>query len=503
MKKVKTETEAKEKMNPKKKKKIIKRSIIAGVLVLVIGGGVLFSVTAKNAKMPVTTIKIGVGDIEQTLNTSGNVKSEISKTYFPPAEVAIEDLQVSLGEAVKEGDKLLGYNTKIVEFNKSKAELQENANKNGLMDSVSESTKQQDKYNQAVMYIATVEPMIVSQKEYINNIETYLEDKNSKEKVKLYNEQYSIQKEINYLNEEAKREATDGVVHGLAKLNNQLEAINFDLKLMEEDAETTEIERNIIKEKNKLTDLEDFLKKQEALRDGSENQVLSGYDVEKLKAENELAQLEADKAVKDLEEVLNGVTADFDGIITELGVEEGALATQSTKVLKLESSKNVKITFSVSKYDLEKIKVGQKADVTISGYSYQGTLSKINRMATTNSAGSQVVEAEVHIDNPDDNIYLGVEGKVNIHTATVSNAIILPVELVNADQDGDFCFVVENEMIAKRRIVTGISSDSMIEVKEGLKEGDEVVSPVGMGITEGLPVTVLRDESTSVEVSTE
>lgn len=485
------EKKVRTKMEPKKKKKIIKRSILGGVVVLAAAGFVFSSVKAKNTKMMVPTVKIGKEDIEESINTSGNVKSELSKTYFPPAEVFIQEVNVELGEAVKKGDKLISYNADLVEYGKSKADLQGASSSNGYKDALTESEKQQAKYIEAVNNIAMVEPMIISQKEYIDNIETYLEDEKSRENVKLYTEQYRLQKEMNSLNEEAKEDYTEGVQHSMVKVNNALEKINLDLKLLEEDRELTQIERNVVKEKNKLTDLEEFKTKQEAIRDSAEPQVLSGYDIAKLRADNALSQLESEKAALDLSKVLEGVTAEFDGIVTELGIVEGSYAEQGTQVLKMESSTDVKISFNVSKNDLEKIAVGQKADVTVSGHSYDGTVSKINRMATTNSAGAQVVAAEVHINNPDDNIYLGVEGKVRIHTAVAKDAVAIPVELINADQEGDFCYVIENETVTKRRLVTGISSDSMMEVKEGLKEGDEVIAGSGIQLEEGMPVTAM------------
>ena len=58
----------------------------------------------------------------------------------------------------------------------------------------------------------------------------------------------------------------------------------------------------------------------------------------------------------------------------------------------------------VTKYDLPKIEIGQKVDVTIAGKEYEGEVSKINKVAAANSQGTPVVGAEVHIKNPDEDI---------------------------------------------------------------------------------------------------
>ena len=148
----------------------------------------------------------------------------------------------------------------------------------------------------------------------------------------------------------------------------------------------------------------------------------------------------------------------------------------------------------MTKYDLEKLAVGQKATVNVSGHEYEGEIVKIDRMATTNNSGTAVVGAEVRINNPDEYIYLGIEAKVEIYTESASQILVLPVECVNADKEGDFVYTVESGVVVKKSVITGISSDTYIEIKEGLAEGEQVITSVTTGIEEGMPVTAIPAE---------
>ncbi|MBO5292056.1 MAG: efflux RND transporter periplasmic adaptor subunit [Lachnospiraceae bacterium] len=492
----------KKQKKPANKKKLVKRCILGGVAVLVLGGIVYANVAAKNAKLPVATVAVIRGDIEESLSTSGTVKSEVSKSYFPPAEVAVRNLTVSLGDAVKKGDLLMEYNTEIAEYKQKQAALQAKSSSSGYAGQMYDSQVQEQKYTDAQNNLLNVEPMIYSQKEYIKQCESWLEDDISRKKVEIYHEQYKLQKEINSLSEEQAlaasegRKTGEGVLQSMEHAQNEQERLNLELKLLDEDTELTQVERAIVEQKNKLADLEEFKTKQESIRDSAETQVLNPYEKSRLSADNQLQKLALEEADKDLAEALNGVTADFNGIVTELSVQDGSLATPETAILKLESSDQVKVTFNVSKYDLEKIDLGQSAEVDISGHSYQGTVTKINRMATTGSSGTPVVGAEVHIENPDDYIYLGVEAKVKVNTNKSENALLIPIEVVGADKDGDFCYVIENETVVKKRLKTGIASDLYIEVLEGLSEGDQVITDT-MNITEGMAVTAMLTEETT------
>ena len=116
-------------------------------------------------------------------------------------------------------------------------------------------------------------------------------------------------------------------------------------------------------------------------------------------------------------------------------------------------------------------------------------------MAEPNSSGVPMVGARVHINNPDDNIFLGIEAKLTIITAEEQGVLLLPVEAVNMDNTGNFCYIIENNVLVKKYITTGVSSLEYMQVVEGLSEGDEVVTSayMGMEIAEGMPATVMPD----------
>ena len=128
-------------MDKKKKKKIIRRCVIGGVAAVI----VLFidsnSIAAKNAGTIVYTPTATVENIEQTLNTSGTVKSEETKTYFAPVAVQIGSVDVAAGDSVKKGDSLIKYDADALEEAKQIAELKLQANEGGYESSIHKDNK--------------------------------------------------------------------------------------------------------------------------------------------------------------------------------------------------------------------------------------------------------------------------------------------------------------------------------------------------------------------------
>ena len=256
----------------------------------------------------------------------------------------------------------------------------------------------------------------------------------------------------------------------------------------------TELEKQIAQVKEEIADFEAYKAEMEGQKQSSENVVLDSFDKEQYEADKELAAMSYQTSKESYDRAKQGVVAEFDGIVMECSVVQGATVTEGMQLLTLADSRNVKITFNASKHDVEKLKVGQRTKITISGNTYEGSVSKINRMATVNASNTPMVGVEVHITNTDDKIILGLDAKLEIFTGKAENALLIPVETINADKEGDFLYVVEEGIVVRKPIVCGISSDTHTEVLEGITEEDEIIVSSLTGFEEGMAVTVMPEQ---------
>ena len=193
----------------------------------------------------------------------------------------------------------------------------------------------------------------------------------------------------------------------------------------------------------------------------------------------------------------DGVKAEFNGVITACNVEAGTKTTAGGVMITLASLEDVKVTFSVTKSNLKDLKLGQKAVVTILDQEYDATVTRINSIATASTNGSTSIMVEVRLDNPDDNIYLGLDAKVKLTTASKTNVVMLPVEAVSADKEGEFVYLVTDGVVEKRYITLGISSDEYVEIVDGLTETDQVITMISSDIEEGMPVMAIPTSAMS------
>ena len=262
-------------------------------------------------------------------------------------------------------------------------------------------------------------------------------------------------------------------------------------------ADTSALEAELEKASNTLAELQSRLSSQQAVAE-SDPSAVTAEEKEKMEITNNLSELDQMSAQELVEAAKKGIKADFNGVITKVSIVEGATTALGTELFTLQNTDKINVNINVSKYDYDKLKEGQSADITLAGKTYEGEVTSISHVATQNEKGASLISADVRIKNPDDDIFLGVDAKVTIHAEEADDVVVLPSEVVNIGKDGSFCYVIENGVITRRDITTGISSDDYVEVTEGIKEGDEVIRDLG-SLEEGMQAEATLSESADNE----
>lgn len=483
----------------KKRKKKMWKIIVPVAIVLVIALVVVNMANSGNAGIAVYTAKVTSGDIQSELSTSGTVTAEDTTTYFAPANGKIAGVQVEQGDVVKSGDMLICFDEEAVAYAQKQNQLESQISTADYTATVQDYQKQKEKLAQAEADIAAYELQIDVYEQHIEDLTNGITDVNALKKADLYADMYSVEKAINTydLAIQTPNEDTDmnELMRKRTEKQNELLKIQNELNLLADYETDYGWEDMLTQAKKDLADCEEKLQEAKSDKASAEAALVNDNKLTGYQLTQEKTKLSTQDAERKYAEALNGVVAEFDGVVTNLSAVEGASVQEGTQLLVLESYDEICVEFQASKYDLEELQVGQKAIVEVSGKEYEGTVTKINKMAEPNSSGVPMVGARVHINNPDDNIFLGIEAKLTIITAEEQGVLLLPVEAVNMDNTGNFCYIIENNVLVKKYITTGVSSLEYMQVVEGLSEGDEVVTSayMGMEIAEGMPATVMPD----------
>ena len=442
-------------LTPEQKKKRKKR-IIAGMAAVVIVGFAVSRMLTPAALPMVSVRSAQVGNIEQSVDASGTVTTEESKTYFSPVSAKVSECKVQAGDAVAAGDVMLVYDAQDLEERQKEAELQNDEAKYTYENTVGKSNKDASEYSRSSHDVEILEQQVEDWKAEVHALKQYITD-------------------MGCFLREAQNEGHENDVE---EYQNKIDQANNTLMVKEEE----------------LADFQSNLSEQKGIKNSTEDSMLTASGKKQIEATKDLAALKASQVTDAVAQVTDGLKAEFNGVVTDVKAVNGGTVEENGELLTVDSTENVCVKVSLNKSDLEKIKEGQKAAITIVGKPYEGTVTRISRSATKNEKGAALVTAEIHIDNPDQDLYLGVDGKVTIQGNKAENVVTVPIEAVNIGKDGSFVYIVnENGMIEKRIITTGLSSAEATEVKEGLDGTEQVVLSVDAGIEEGMQVTPVEE----------
>ncbi|WP_230397591.1 efflux RND transporter periplasmic adaptor subunit [Novisyntrophococcus fermenticellae] len=541
-----------------KKKKKLPGWVILPVIGVLALAGVLLSLVLKPAKAPATLTVVSVkkGDVAEEYTTSGTVESESKKTFFSPVNATVQSLNAKVGQAVKEGDLLLSFDTSDLEMNNQQSELNLEAAKAGNQSTVEQAdqsasiaSKNQAAINEQISGTkekikakqAEVDQLNADVKQEQGNISSAYQDFESQKKQKqeelaalkaecdaakskldknaaiLNNQNAELESKQTKLNnfpsdgsDEKRQELIDDIIKLPdliaetknaaielqaaydSKLQSYNNALNAYASLSFSDVSGTAVQK-LAAAQTELSSLQAALEQLETSAGSPSTAKITDGQYKSMKIQENLAELAKLSAEELVELGKQGIHAEFNGIVSDVQTAEGTAAMQGGALFTLVSNTEVSVRLEVPSNDFDKLKAGSKATIKIGDNTYRGTLTSIDKIATTNLKGNPVIGAEVHIDNPDENIYIGVSSKVTLSVAESKDVLCLSNEVVNTGTDGDFVYVIRDGRVKKQMVELGIASNSVVEIKGGLKEGDEVITDVTSSLEEGMTAIGVAD----------
>lgn len=468
----------------KKKKKIVKWIVLAIILVLVV---VMISQCGRGANQTKTVdvTEVKKGEVTSTLDTSGTVASEDTKTYVSPVTAEIAEVSAKAGQEVKSGDYLITYDTASLESSYSQAELQAKSADATNADTIAKSNENSQEVKDQTNTIASLNSQITAAQADVTNTQAALAQ-NQSDTTNVSSQLSDYQKKV--AGADKNTSASD-----LAEWNKAVEDLTAQANTLSAEAAT--LQADLETKTANLTSLQADLATAESKKEAAEAGVLSDNAKASLNYSSKATSLSVTNVEDDLSKAKAGIAAEFDGIVTSVEAIGGSMAAEGQSLVTVANSNAMKVDFQVSKYNLSDLQTGQKVTVTVLDNTYSGTVSSISKMATveasattTGTGTASKVSAEVHIENPDSNLILGMDAKLSISLGSVKDVLVVPVAAVNTDTDGDFVYVVENGVVKRKAVTTGLYGKEQVQITKGLEEGDHVISVVDSDIEEGMTV---------------
>ena len=214
------------------------------------------------------------------------------------------------------------------------------------------------------------------------------------------------------------------------------------------------------------------------------------YDLENARAQYNMATLELSYTT---------VTAPIAGVVASRSIKPGNFVQINTPIFRIVDDSRLEATLNVPERELATMKAGQPVLMQVDalpGRTFEGVVDRVAPVVDAGSGTFRVISAF----NGGDALQPGMFGRIRIDYDQRPNALVVPrVALLD---DGDpALFVIREGKAARVPVKVGYVDGEWIEVREGLKPGDQVVTAGKVALREGSAVQVIGAEAPAKAVA--
>ncbi|WP_100338597.1 efflux RND transporter periplasmic adaptor subunit [Hymenobacter chitinivorans] len=219
-----------------------------------------------------------------------------------------------------------------------------------------------------------------------------------------------------------------------------------------------------------------------------------GTEIQYLQAKNNYDALQRSLATQQRQRAQYNVVAPFSGVVDDVPAKVGENGAPGVPVVRLLSGSGGKIIADISEAYANQIKVGDQALINIGDLGREDVPASVRVVSRTINPTSRTFSVEFRLNKAVPELRPNMVATVRIQNYTRANAMVLPVDLVQKDEQNSYVFVVEQKdgqkVAGKRVIKTGATYNGKIEVTQGLTANDQVISAGYQNLNEGQVVNL-------------
>ncbi len=183
------------------------------------------------------------------------------------------------------------------------------------------------------------------------------------------------------------------------------------------------------------------------------------------------------------------VEAPFDGIVTNVALNEGDNIKSETPILSIAQLNTLKTKIWLSDTEINQIKKGMVAKTKWLGDNYTG---KVTEVSLSKDKRQQAFYAEIQFPNSDRKLKSGLTLDIDVVSETADSIFVLQRNYVFEEAGKKYVFIEKNGTAERREVKTGTESGIEVEIIDGLNEGDHLINCCFNKLENGMKVQVVK-----------
>jgi RND family efflux transporter MFP subunit len=174
---------------------------------------------------------------------------------------------------------------------------------------------------------------------------------------------------------------------------------------------------------------------------------------------------------------LLAVRAPLAGTVIECGVVAGDAVELGTSLFRLADPSSLWACLHIQEKDLSSLKTGAEVVLRVQAYPGEEFRGRLALIGDVVDAGTRTIEGRVEIANPGRRLKAGMYVEASSPSIGERRALVVPEESVQDDEGRPIVFVRTGERtFARRAVRTGERFAGVVEILEGIAEGETVVT---------------------------
>ena len=192
------------------------------------------------------------------------------------------------------------------------------------------------------------------------------------------------------------------------------------------------------------------------------------------------------------------IVAPFDGVITARNIEVGDLVNAgsgngSMSLFSVAQSNVLRVQVEVPQSAALAVKVGQEATLTVQERPGRRYIATVTRSAQSIDVAARTMLTEVQVDNSDGSLVPGMYGEVNFSITASQPSLIIPSTALVIDKNGMHVVSVSaDSRVHFVAVDIGQDQGSQVEISQGLRGGETLVSNPSDLLSDGEKVSMVR-----------
>jgi membrane fusion protein (multidrug efflux system) len=221
-----------------------------------------------------------------------------------------------------------------------------------------------------------------------------------------------------------------------------------------------------------------------------------GSELQYLEAKNAMESLEARLATLQKQLEMAHVSAPFSGIIDDIMVKEGELASPGIPLVHLVNLRGMRVSANVSEAYLSRVSKGDLVELRFPAYPELMLKAAVTRLGEVINPQTRTFTLEVELENEGEKLKPNMLTSVRIQDYKNDNALVVPSNILRQDFIGTFLFrvaEVDGASIAQKVYVKrGITVQDQTMITEGLSAGDLVITKGFNLVSDGTQLRIIQ-----------